>query len=256
MQEPLRQVQNRVRDNLRCDSSRQLEARRPVTFGGLGDGADGPACRVALRAASTELEQLLLRGLMAGALWKAARVLGHSMRTNSACPHCGAAHEDEVHVPWDSPEWESSKETWRPLLSDAAMAILHLGPPDQWPSCLRKAGLFPLRLAHGVERGLLDDFLYRLCGMYLAVLAARMAASHGDQPGHGDSLFPDQPRPRPRNPYPWDDFVSPLPGDTIRHQPRLRPGTPAGGGPRISSKIWSGGPGRWPGCRAGGTLLG
>ena len=74
----------------------------------------------------------------------------------------------------------------------------------------------------------MDEFLYRLYGMYLAILAARMAASQGDQPGHGDSLFPDQPRPRPRNPYPWDDFVGPLPEDTLRHQPRLRPGTPPG----------------------------
>ena len=100
-------------------------------------------------------------------------------------------------------------------------------PPgtDQWPSCLRKAGLFPLRLAQGVDRGLLDEFLYRLYGMYLAVLAARMAASQGYQPGHGDALFPNQPRPRPRSPYPWDDFVGPLPGDTVRHHPRLRPGT-------------------------------
>ena len=60
-------------------------------------------CR-ALRVASTELEKSLLRGLMAGALWTAARVLGHGMQTNSACPHCGAAHEDEVHVLWDCPE--------------------------------------------------------------------------------------------------------------------------------------------------------
>ena len=62
--------------------------------------------------------------------------------------------------------------------------------------------------------------------MYLAVLATRMATSHGDQPGHEDSLFPDQPRPRPRNPYPWEDFVGPLPWDIVGHQPRLRPGTP------------------------------
>ena len=75
-----------------------------------------------------------------------------------------------------------------------------------------------------MDRGLLDEFLYRLCGMYLAVLAARMAASRGDHGGHGDCLFPDQPRPRPRNPYPWDDFVGPLPVDTVRNQPRLRPG--------------------------------
>ena len=104
MQEPLRQIQHRVRDNLRCQLFRQLEARRPVTFVGLGDGADGPACRAALRVASTELEKSLLRGLMAGALWMVARVSGHGTRTNSACPHCGAEHEDEVHVLWDCPE--------------------------------------------------------------------------------------------------------------------------------------------------------
>ena len=45
---------------------------------------------------------------------------------------------------------------------------------------------------------------------------------------NGDSLFPVQPRPRLGNPYPWDDFVAPLPWDIIRHPPRLRPGTPPG----------------------------
>ena len=117
---------------------------------------------------------------MAGAMWTAARVSDHGMRTNSACPHCGAAHEDEVHVLWDCSEWESARGTWRPWLNEAATAIPHLGPPDQWPWWLRKAGLFPLRLAHGVDRGLPDEFLYRLYGMYLAVLAARMAPSQGD----------------------------------------------------------------------------
>ena len=114
VQEPLRQLQHRVRDSLRCHSARQLEARRPATFGGLGDGADGPACRAALRAASTELEKSLLRGLLAGAMWTAARVSGHGMRTNAACPHCGAAHEDEAHVLWDCPEWDGARETWLP----------------------------------------------------------------------------------------------------------------------------------------------
>ena len=55
VQELLRQIQHRVRDNLRCHSSRQLEARRPVTFGGPGHGADGLACSAAIRAASTEI---------------------------------------------------------------------------------------------------------------------------------------------------------------------------------------------------------
>ena len=75
-----------------------------------------------------------------------------------------------------------------------------------------------------MDRGLLDEFLYRVYGMYRAVLAARMAASRGDQAGHGDSLFLDKPRPRPRNPFLWDYFVGPLLGDTVRNKPRLRPG--------------------------------
>ena len=41
-----------------------------------------------------------------------------------------------------------------------------------------------------------------------------------------DSLFPEQPRPRPRNPFPRDAFVGPIPGDAVRHQPRLQPGVP------------------------------
>ena len=129
MQEPLRQLQHRVRDSLRCHSSRQLEARRPVTFGGLGDGADGPACRAAPRAASTELEKSLLRGLLAGAMWTAARVSGHGMRANSTCPHCGAAHEDEAHVLWECPEWGDARGPWLPWLNDAAGAIPNLGIP-------------------------------------------------------------------------------------------------------------------------------
>ena len=79
-----------------------------------------------------------------------------------------------------------------------------------------------------MDRGLLDEFLYRLYGMYPAVLAARMLASRGDQADHKDSMFPDQPRPRPPQPFPWDDFVSPLLGDRIRNRPRLRPEAPLG----------------------------
>ena len=92
-----RHIQHRVRDNPRCHSSRQLEARRPITFGGLGDGADSPTRRAALRTASTGLDQSLLRGLMAGALWTAARVSGHGTWTNFACPLCGGAHADEFY---------------------------------------------------------------------------------------------------------------------------------------------------------------
>ena len=119
----------------------------PVTLGGLGDGADGLACRAAMRVAPTELGRSLLRGLMVAALRTATRVSGHGMRTNSTCPHCGAAHEDEVHDLWGSLEWERARETWSPWLQDTAEALPQLGPPNPWPACLRRAGLFPLRPA-------------------------------------------------------------------------------------------------------------
>ena len=186
--------------------------------------------RVALPAASTELEKSLLRGLLVGAMWTAARVSGHGLRAIAACPHCGVAHEDEAHVLWDCPEWDDARRAWLPWLHDAAGAIAGLGPPDRWPSRLRKAGLFPLRMAQGVDRDLLDGFLYRLYCMYLAVLAARMAAGAGDQPGHGDPLFPEQPRPRPRNPYPRGCLRWPHPAQRRPHSPgpaRLRRPPPA-----------------------------
>ena len=165
-----------MRDSLRCHAARQLEARRPVTFEGPSDGADGPACRARMWAASTELERSLLRGLLTGAPLRAVRVSGHRMHTNSVCPHCGAAHEDEEHVLWVCPEWESARDAWHPWLQQAIDGLPQLGPPSQWPACLRRAGLMPLHLARGMHRVLLDEFPYRLYGMCLAVRAARMAA--------------------------------------------------------------------------------
>ena len=188
-------------------------------------------------------------------MWTAARVSGHGMRANAACPHCGAAHEDEAHVLWDCPKWGDARGTWLPWLNDAAGATPSLGPPDRWPSCPRKAGLFPLRLAQGVDRDLLDEFLYRLYGMYLAVLAARMAASAGDQPGHGDSLFPEQPRPRPRDPYPWDAFFWPHTGG--RRPPPAAPTAGVASGlevaPGLHPRHGQMGPGASPGSGAGGV---
>ena len=182
MQGPLRWQQHQFRDSLRWYSSRLLEARRPVTFGGLSDGADGPVCRAALRAASTELEKSLLHGRMVGALWTTAMVSGHGMRTNSARPQGGAAREDEVHVLWDH-------RVRNYHMDMAALAQRrgdgNLPPRAHAPVAIVPAegSLFPLRLAHGLDRGLLDEFLCRLYGMYLAVLAAHMAASEGGQPG-------------------------------------------------------------------------
>ena len=41
-------IQHRVREALSYHAACQLEARRPATFGGQGDGMDGVACCAAL----------------------------------------------------------------------------------------------------------------------------------------------------------------------------------------------------------------
>ena len=131
----MRQIQHRVRDIPRCHAMRGLEARHPATYGGLGDGVDGEACRAALRVVSTELQASLLRGLPAGALWTAARVRGHNMRATSSCPGCGSYHEDEAHVLWRCPLWEIASAGWRAWVLEAAER-LQLGPPTGWPATL------------------------------------------------------------------------------------------------------------------------
>ena len=169
---------------------RQLEAHRPITFGGLGDGADGPAYRVAHRAASTELEKSLLRGLLAGAMWTAARVSGHGTRANSACPRYGAAHEDEAHVLWECPERDDARGTWLLWLNDAAGAISNMGPPDRWPSCLQKAGLFP----SGWDRGWTGTSSTNPCTTYMAC-TWRSSLPAGACPAAGGPGRPGAPAP-------------------------------------------------------------
>ena len=145
-------------------------ARRPMA--GWGDGVNGEARCAALQVASTELEASLLRGLLAGALLTAARVRGHNMRAMSSCPGCGSQHEDEAHVLTDCPSWETARAGWHAWVLQAA-EHLQLGPPTGSPACLWRAGLLPLALSAGADRWQVDEFLYRLYGMYLAVLAAR-----------------------------------------------------------------------------------
>ena len=218
VQEPMRQIQPRMRDSLHCHAMCGLEARCPAPYGGLGDGADGGACR-ALRAASTELEASVLRGLLAGALWTAARVCGHNMQATSSCPGCGSQHEDEAHVLWDCPSWEAARVAWRALVLQAAEQ-LQLGPPTRWPACLRRAGLLPLVPSVGADRRHVDEFLYRLYGMYLEVLTA-----HAHTPSRELGR-------------PWQALCSPLPRpqcDSARASRR------DGHGSRRSSMTWSAG---------------
>ena len=190
VQEPIRAVQHCVHEALRCHAARQLEARWPATFRGLGDGVDGAACHSALQVASNEKEAFLLCGLLAGALWTSARVCGLGLRMPSTCPFCGATHEDTTHVLWDCPWWRGARGSWSPWLLAAAVDLPHLNPPKHWPACLRRVGLLPSSLSEGLDKAPVDTFLYRLYGVYLAVLAERMAACHDGHDGPGCGLFP------------------------------------------------------------------
>ena len=160
-----------VRDSLRCHAMYRLEARRPATYGRQGDGVDGEACRVV----STKLEASLFRGLLTGAP-ACARMRGHNMRAASSCPGCGSQHEDEAHVLWDCLSWEAVRAGWRALVLRAAEQ-LQLGPLTRWPVCLRRAGL--LALSAGANQQQVDDFLYRLYGMYLAMLSPYLLREAG-----------------------------------------------------------------------------
>ena len=67
------------------------------------------------------------------------------------------------------------RHNWSPWLTAAAADLPHLGLPEHWLACLRRAGFLPSRLSEGLNKALVDTFLYRLFSMYLAVLAERMA---------------------------------------------------------------------------------
>ena len=107
-----------------------------------------------------------------------------SCRTTPCAPFVGRARGQGA-VLWDCPEWEAARATWLPWMHDAADELLQLGPPEQWLACLRRVGLMPLHLSAGMEQARMDESLYRLYGMYLAVLAARMTACWGNPAGLG-----------------------------------------------------------------------
>ena len=54
-----------VRESQRYRAFRELERRRPRTFGELGGAVHRQACREGLRVTSTEKERSILRGLLA-----------------------------------------------------------------------------------------------------------------------------------------------------------------------------------------------
>ena len=99
----------------------------------------------------------------------------------------------------------------------AARPLPTLAVPSAWPACLRSAGLLPLALVPNNDAlQLAKDLLYRLYGMFLAVLAARKTAldaaqQRGDQ--RSTVFGPARGRaPDTRAAYPWHQLgAGPLP---------------------------------------------
>ena len=89
---------NKFWESLRCHAMCTLEACCLATYGGLGDGFEGAACQAALRVAATEPEASLLWGLLAGALWTAARVHGRGSCTRCSGSVCSGT-DHHLHLP-------------------------------------------------------------------------------------------------------------------------------------------------------------
>ena len=242
------EVCHRVRENQRFSALQALERRRPRTYRGprgcraarrgascthrsvqrtrasvaalaasRGHVDCGASPRAPLTVACNELELVLLRSQLAGATWTAARAHGHHIRTDPRCPHCGAPTETDEHMLWACPSWEPAWVAWRPLVEAAARPLPTLAVPSAWPACLRSAGLLPLALVPDNDAlQLAKDLLYRLYGMFLAVLAARKTALGAAQQGgdHRSTVFgPARGRaPDARTAYPWHQLgAGPLP---------------------------------------------
>ena len=216
------EVCHRVQESQRFSALQALERRRPRTYGGLGGAVQRDAVRHALTVAGNELELVLLRSQLAGATWTAARAHEHRIRTDPRCPHCGAPTETDEHMLWSCPSWEPARAAWRPLVEAAARPLPTLAVPSAWPACLRSAGLLPLALVPDSDAlQLAKDLLYRLYGMFLAVLAARKTAldaaeQRGDQ--RSTVFGPARGRaPDARAAYPWHQLgAGPLPRPPAR----------------------------------------
>ena len=201
------EVCHRVRESQRYTALAALERRRPATFGGLGAEVCRPACSQGMTVAGSETERSLLRALQAGATWTGARVQKHQISDLAACPYCGGPPETEVHLLWDCPQWQAQRAAWLPLVQAEAAPLPALALPQAWPVCLRATGLLPAALVQpeGVEQA--GRLMYRLYGMYLAVLSARMGAEVAARrdAGAGPSVFAIARRrpPDARRGYPW-----------------------------------------------------
>ena len=141
------------------------------------------ACREGLQVASTEGERSILPGLLDGATWIVGRAAGRAILRSDRCPFCRGVPDTEPRNLRDCPRWESAHRTWMPWVRQEARTLLALALPAAWPVCLKATGLLPLALVGAGEDAQVGRLLYRLYGMYLAVLSARRAAEEAARLG-------------------------------------------------------------------------
>lgn len=224
-------VQHRVRECLRRHALAALEARRPNTFQGVRGGLDYYATRLRLSESRNALEKSLLRGALAGATWTACRAYKHGLRADSTCPFCHTGDEDEFHVYWQCPRWNSSRTPFLTDLLAAAVKVNASSNPVGWPPCVRNCGLIPVKwgcphaapqkLCH-LHSSALQRFSLLLHSVMVATLSARMRADCL-QP----SVFPPRPFPndherRPTN-YPFWELRAAVPSTAVQHIATMRP---------------------------------
>ena len=117
--------------------------------------------------------------------------------------------------------------SWVPV---AVVALLTFGPVDQWPACLRGACVVSGWVMKDVNADVVDEFVYLLDGVGLAILMMRMQHEQGvTARGRAGLLSPDEPRPGSGRSYPWGELLRLLPqlaGDQrcLRLMPRLPQG--------------------------------
>ena len=116
-----------------------------------------------------------------------------------------------------------------------ALPALALALPADWPVCLKATGLLPLALVGAGEDAQAGRLLYRLYGMYLAVLSARRAAEEAARLG-GDlaSTVFGPARGRgldSRQGYGWEHLADGPLRPTPAHDPVQQPQGPLAGWP-------------------------
>lgn len=74
----------------------------------------------------------ILRSILTGAIWTAKKLAKAKLIESSVCPHCGQAEEDELHMWWSCPAWDS-------IRAQHLVALQAQG--THWPNCLRYCGI-------------------------------------------------------------------------------------------------------------------